>query len=78
MHCVPDCGFWPDHPTASGESWWHSQMRLMVDLHNSTGGLDVSCVQVRKTTNICLDLDGPNVTVLPTLDGPAVMSTVVH
>jgi hypothetical protein len=44
VHCVPDCGFWPDHPNAAGVDVWRADMQRMVDLHNSTGGLDSSCV----------------------------------
>lgn len=72
FHCVPDCGFWPDFPTASGAHDWRRQMASMVRLHNSTGGLDASCVAAH-ADDPAYCAHPPNV--LPYVETPVFIST---
>eukprot|EP00035_Acanthoeca_spectabilis_P039687 m.64227 g.64227 ORF g.64227 m.64227 type:complete len:489 (+) comp9706_c0_seq1:1521-2987(+) len=71
-HCVPDCGFWPEHPSASGVAVWQADMRAMVTLHNASGGLDASCVSANPADpSFCAH----PVNVLPHISTPVFVSS---
>lgn len=72
LKCVPDAGFWPDFPAASGNPTWHQSMAKMTALHNSTGGFDTSCVAAHpEDPSYCAH--PPNV--LPHIKTPIFIST---
>lgn len=72
LRCVPDCGFWPDFPSASGQPIWHQAMAKMTDLHNASGGFDQSCVAAHPAdSSYCAH--PPNA--LPYIDTPIFIST---
>eukprot|EP00040_Diaphanoeca_grandis_P025423 m.140846 g.140846 ORF g.140846 m.140846 type:complete len:451 (+) comp30142_c0_seq1:212-1564(+) len=72
LRCVSDCGFWPDFPTASGNSTWHQSMERMMNLHNASGGFDASCAAAH-STNPSYCAHPPNV--LPYITTPIFVST---
>lgn len=72
LHCVPDCAFWPRTSDLLGQPHWEAVMRQMVDLHNSSGGLDASCVAEHpEDASYCAH--PPNV--LPYIETPTFIST---
>eukprot|EP00039_Didymoeca_costata_P032730 m.39140 g.39140 ORF g.39140 m.39140 type:complete len:208 (+) comp9513_c0_seq1:2027-2650(+) len=72
LKCVPDCGFWPEFPAASGKPIWQESMAKMTNLHNSSGGFDVSCVS-DNMDNPSFCAHPPNV--VPYLETPTFIST---
>ena len=76
LRCVPDCAWWPDFPTASGEPVWHQAMAKMTALHNASGGFDASCVaahRVEDGADPSYCAHPPNV--LPYITTPTFIST---